>query len=139
MPSIGTYCRSDRLLNCRIGGTNRWDFWLLEKDGFSAGNFRHGYHESVFRVVTNHLHIAHILNISTKPQTSRTFRRLSVLYPRLQFSVRRLAPAQFRFELGPVSSSHQKKGSAPAAYLCGPCPLFDSNSYPRLCKRYTDS
>ena len=26
MPSIGTYHRSDRILNCRIGATNRWGF-----------------------------------------------------------------------------------------------------------------
>ena len=43
MPSVGTYSRSDRLLNCRIGGANRWEFWPLEKSDVSTGKIRYGY------------------------------------------------------------------------------------------------
>ena len=43
MPSVGTYCRSDRLLNCRIGGANRWEFELLEKSDVSTGKKQYGY------------------------------------------------------------------------------------------------
>ena len=44
MPSVGTYCRSDRLLNCRIGGANRWEFWLLEKSDIRIRFFSKLYH-----------------------------------------------------------------------------------------------
>ena len=43
MPSVGTYSRSDRLLNCRIGSANRWEFWPLEKSDVSTGKIRYGY------------------------------------------------------------------------------------------------
>ena len=46
MPSVGTYSRSDRLLNCRIGGSNRWEFGLLEKSDVSAGKIRYGYKDN---------------------------------------------------------------------------------------------
>ena len=50
MPSIGTYSRSDRLLNCRIGSANRWEFWPLEKSDVSTGKIRYGYQKVPARI-----------------------------------------------------------------------------------------
>ncbi len=46
MPSIGTYHKSDRILNCRIGATNRWGFQPWKGFDFPleiCGKFRYGY------------------------------------------------------------------------------------------------
>ena len=43
LPVDGGERKFDRLLNCRIGGSNRWEFGLLEKSDVSTGKIRYGY------------------------------------------------------------------------------------------------